>query len=53
MEKEFEEALKNMLKRAAEASDSGDAMRFSQAAGNIVHAKHDYIQINILVKNQK
>lgn len=46
MEKEFEEALKNMLKRAAEATDSGDAMRLSQAAGNIVHAKNDYMYGN-------
>jgi len=44
MEDKFEKALENVLKRIASTSDSGDAMRFSQAACNIQHAEHTYNQ---------
>jgi hypothetical protein len=34
----FEECMRELITKAAKAEDSGDAMRFSQAAVNIANA---------------
>lgn len=38
MSEDLKKHVETMVKRAAEAADSGDAMRFSQAAQNAANA---------------
>lgn len=37
----FAEQIKILTKKAAETNDSGDAMRFSQAASNVLHVMNN------------
>jgi hypothetical protein len=36
---DFDDAIDSLVHDASQASDSGDALRFSQAALNVAHAK--------------
>lgn len=37
---DIEKAINHLIASAASAHDSADALRFSQAAANVAHAKH-------------
>ena len=38
MSKEIQDAINSIVKKAQQANDSSDALRFSQAALNLAHA---------------
>lgn len=46
MKNEIEKAVTEMLRKCCECNDSGDAMRFSQAALNLMHTAQVATQVD-------